>query len=575
MPLWKIAWRSIQRRLLASVLTSLSMALGVMLVVAVLLIIGVVDDSFRNNSSLGYDTIVGAKGGPLQMVLNTVFYLSRPVENLPFDFYQEFLPAHARAPDRTAVKGNDYGPSLEYFDGMNWRTVSGPVTIATGQDTLPVRTSIIADSTTERAEEFTLVVSVTSGNTYNKSARGVGRIMDATAPASTSNDEAVSASVKAEISEAEVSVDGVIVSGATEHAVFGIRLSKPVTADVVMELSLLDGRDGQYAVYVDKVVPVCLGDYYGEFRVVGTTGELFDFVYDVDRKLSYSFEAGRNFAETNSEHGFFEAILGAKVARETGIRVGDMIKPAHGSPEGKAHDEFEVVGILAASGSPVDRAVFVNMEGFNRIRDHLREDGSTEVTSLLVDTRGVMNSARLQNELNEGLQAQAVKPMFEIFKLFKQFVRPMRSLLLLITGMICVVSGVSILVSIYNSMSDRRREIAVMRSLGAGRGTVMAVVLMESVILAMAGGVFGWMSGHALIGLTGGIIEERTGVAVSPFDLAPPLDLTSLLGDSLTLKISSELWLVPGLIILAIIVGFLPALSAYRTDVAKALQSSP
>jgi putative ABC transport system permease protein len=215
------------------------------------------------------------------------------------------------------------------------------------------------------------------------------------------------------------------------------------------------------------------------------------------------------------------------------------------------------------------------MEGFNRIRDHLREDGSTEVTSLLVDTKSVMHSARLENELNEGLQAQAVKPMFEIFKLFKQFVRPMRSLLLLITGMICVVSGVSILVSIYNSMSDRRREIAVMRSLGAGRGTVMAVVLMESVILAMAGGVFGWLSGHALIGLASGNIEERTGVAVSPFDLAPPLDLTGLLGDSLTLKISSELWLVPGLIILAIFAGFLPALSAYRTDVAKALQSSP
>jgi len=145
----------------------------------------------------------------------------------------------------------------------------------------------------------------------------------------------------------------------------------------------------------------------------------------------------------------------------------------------------------------------------------------------------------------------------------------------LITGMICVVSGVSILVSIYNSMSDRRREIAVMRSLGAGRGTVMAVVLMEAVILAMTGGIFGWLSGHALIGLASGIIEERTGVVVSPFDLAPPLDLTSLLGDSLSLKISSELWLVPGLIILAIIVGFLPALSAYRTDVAKALQSSP
>ena len=61
----------------------LSMALGVMLVTAVLLIVGVVDRSFQTNSSLGYDTIVGAKGGALQLTLNTIYYLSRPVENLP------------------------------------------------------------------------------------------------------------------------------------------------------------------------------------------------------------------------------------------------------------------------------------------------------------------------------------------------------------------------------------------------------------------------------------------------------------------------------------------------------------
>ncbi len=525
MPLWKIAWRSIQRRSLASSLTAISMALGVALVVAVLLIHGVVADSFRSNSSLGYNMIIGAKGGRLQLVLNTVYYLSQPVENLPFEFYQEFLLADQRP----------------------------------------------------------------------------------------------------------------------------------------------DQRDGKFSGFVESVVPVCLGDYYLNYRVIGTTPGLFDFVYDAEEGKKYAFAAGRNFQTISDEFGFNEAVIGAKVARDTGLKVGDTINPSHGSPEGHAHDEFHIVGVLDSSGTPNDRAVFVNMEGFNRIRDHLDEadfqaepaggqgipaidvendtvvwpgkhsyeqgevveyddngnpeipglaNGSRyyvivvddksialaatqedarrgirtdildfgvgkhklakkEVTALLVRTQGPFHSARLKNEINEGLQAQAVLPIAEIYALFDLIVKPIQSLLLIISAMICVVSGVSILVSIYNSMSDRRHEIAVMRSLGAGRGTVMAIVLIESVILALAGGFLGWIAGHGLIGLARGKIEDQTGVLISPFDLAPAVDLGDLLGGSLGFKISVELLLVPGLVLLAIIVGFLPALAAYRTDVAKALSSSP
>ncbi|MEM8678309.1 MAG: ABC transporter permease, partial [Planctomycetota bacterium] len=75
MSLIRIAWRSIQRRGLASILTALSMALGVLLVVSVLLIMGIVGESFRNNSSLGYNMVLGAKGGQVQLVMNTVYYL--------------------------------------------------------------------------------------------------------------------------------------------------------------------------------------------------------------------------------------------------------------------------------------------------------------------------------------------------------------------------------------------------------------------------------------------------------------------------------------------------------------------
>src|SRR4051794_19620418 len=96
MSLFRIALRSILQRGVASLLTTFSMALGVMLVVAVLSIHGVVSQSFKNNASLGYNMIVGAKGGQEQLVLNTVFYLSKPVENIPYTYYLEFLKREER-----------------------------------------------------------------------------------------------------------------------------------------------------------------------------------------------------------------------------------------------------------------------------------------------------------------------------------------------------------------------------------------------------------------------------------------------------------------------------------------------
>src|ERR1700749_930630 len=104
MTLPKIAWRSIQQRSLASSLTALSMALGVALVVAVLVIGQVVEKSFASGNSLGYNIVVGAKGGRLDLLLNTVYYLNRPIENIPWDYYQEFL--HAK--DRSDHKDGKY-----------------------------------------------------------------------------------------------------------------------------------------------------------------------------------------------------------------------------------------------------------------------------------------------------------------------------------------------------------------------------------------------------------------------------------------------------------------------------------
>ncbi len=97
MPLWKIAWRSIQHRTLASGLTALSMGLGVALVVAVLVIYGVLDQTFKR-SAQGYDLIVAApQGSPLEVVLGTVFYSGYLTNTIPYDYYRRGLRGDARA----------------------------------------------------------------------------------------------------------------------------------------------------------------------------------------------------------------------------------------------------------------------------------------------------------------------------------------------------------------------------------------------------------------------------------------------------------------------------------------------
>ncbi len=330
MSIWKIAWRSIQQRALASSLTGLSMALGVMLVVAVLVIHGAINQSFLNNKGLGYNIVVGAKGGRLDLVLNSVYYLARPIENIPYTYYLEFT-------------------------------------------------------------------------------------------------------------------------------------------------------EGKFSSSVETAIPLCLGDTYHEFRVVGTSSDFFDKLDYGGNK--YTFASGRNFKP--DEH--FGAVVGAAAARSTGLKTGDKFQPSHsGGPEAKVHEEaFTITGVLDPTGTPNDRAVFVNMEGFYLIPEHRTDlEGPNakeaakepppidqrEVTSILVLNASIpgappeLLAPGLMSQINGEPVAQAVLPIREMSTLFVTFVDPMRMVLLSLTVMIVIVAGIGILVSIYNSMSERRHEIAVIRA---------------------------------------------------------------------------------------------------------------
>src|SRR5262245_41511540 len=201
MSLFRIALRSILQRGVASLLTTFSMALGVMLVVAVLSIHGVVSQSFRNNASLGYNMIVGAKGGQEQLTLNTVFYLSKPVENIPYTYYLEFL----KREERDRLQAQSFG----------------------------VRSQ--AD-------------------------------LDQTAQLLAASGQAGLAGAVLEKSIDRLGLELVPDTRAKSHF-------PPVET----------GRDGKYGLMTELAIPLCLGDYFGRFRVVGTTPDLFDnLVYDIE-----------------------------------------------------------------------------------------------------------------------------------------------------------------------------------------------------------------------------------------------------------------------------------------------------
>ncbi len=437
MSLWKIAWRSIQQRALASALTAVSMALGVALVVTVLVIHQVVDQSFRR-SAQGYNLIVGAKGGRLELVLNTVYHLGRPIENIPYKVY--------------------------------------------------------------------------------------------------------------------------------------------------LELS-----EGRYKPSVEVAIPVCMGDSYEGFPVIGTMPEMFTKLHYLEGQ-DYEFAAGNNFNAANE----FEAVIGFQVARKTGLTVGGTFRPSHGLIEkgehGHQHRPFTIAGVLAPTGTPMDRALFVNMEGFYHLEGHTRPasavhrppstvhlsannrpvppteseahdhdapvpDSQKRVTAILVCTKGDWQAESLAKQVDEEQPtAQAVLPAREISGLLDGIVGNIQLLLLVLAILVVVVAGIGILVSIYNSMNDRRHEIAVMRALGARRSTVVVVILLESILLSLGGGLLGLLLGHGLIGLLRPMIEDQTGVIVHALAFQ-----------------WVELILIPGLIGLATIVGYLPAVVAYRTDVAKSL----
>jgi len=320
---------------------------------------------------------------------------------------------------------------------------------------------------------------------------------------------------------------------------------------------------------VDVAIPYALGDNYRSFRIVGTTGEIFEVERGAGRHFTIA-APGRRFDPRRRE-----AVIGSQVAARTGLGIGDGFFAYHGMSmdESARHEgQYVVTGILEPTNSPADRVIWIPIEGVFRMGGHVlrgageeyqataREqipDEHKEVSAVLLRFKGGGAGAgfALQNQINrQGNVATLAWPVAQVMQdLFSKlfwFVR----ILEIVAYLVVVVSMGGILASLYNTMNERRREFAILRALGARRRTVCGAIVLEAAAIAALGAVGGFLVHGLVLGAAAYTIRIETGVVLEMFAYHPVL------------------WAAPlGILLLGALAGLLPAAKAYRTDVVRNL----
>ena len=336
---------------------------------------------------------------------------------------------------------------------------------------------------------------------------------------------------------------------------------------------------------VKQVIPLAMGDNVQGLRILGTNHDYLDL-------YAVKFAAGKAWEKP------FEVTLGSESAQILGLKLGDTFSGSHGISVGSHdHDQhaFRVTGILAPSGKVVDRLVLTSIESVWYTHDeaggaepdtttegeevsiaeeeeegtlaegidpHLLpvaargfpdSDQEREVTTLLIRYRNPMAAIQLPRMINSGTSMQAASPAFEMSRLF-ELLGVGISLLKGLALALVVIAGLSIFIALYNSLKERKYDLAILRTLGASRAQLVALVFLEGISLTILGAIFGIAFGHGFLAL---IVEFASQEVVSLVD-----PWIFLLEEGLIFGYA---------LAVGIIASLIPAWSAYQTSIAKQL----
>ncbi len=322
---------------------------------------------------------------------------------------------------------------------------------------------------------------------------------------------------------------------------------------------------------VEWVIPYSLGDSHRGFRVVATDASFYEH---------YRFRGNSKieFAEGASPQGIWDLVLGSQVAQTLGYSVGSSVVLAHGISEEASifeHDDkpFKVVGILKPTSTPIDRSLYIGLEGMEAIHSDW-QDGAPpakakaqkisnakkfeihQLTSFLLRAKTRIDSLRLQREILDYPKEplMAIIPGVAMAELWSG-IGYAETALQIVSSFVILVGILGLLTNLLTSLDQRRREMAILRVLGLGRRRMLGLMMVETFILTVAGIAVGIFVSYASLWGAQNWIQESFGFFLPVGPLA-----------------KNEIWYLLGLVTLGTVVSGIPAWRAYRGSLADGLQ---
>ncbi|EEX93407.1 antimicrobial peptide ABC transporter permease [Vibrio orientalis CIP 102891 = ATCC 33934] len=320
---------------------------------------------------------------------------------------------------------------------------------------------------------------------------------------------------------------------------------------------------------VDWAIPISLGDSHKGFRVMGTNHSYFEH-YRYGQKQNLAFNQGKEF------NGLFEAVIGADVARSLNYHVGSEMIIAHGiSDVGfSRHDNtpFKVVGILAPTGTPVDKTVHVSLEAIEAIHvgwesgANLGNNPSAEqllkmdfqpkqITAMMLGLKSKIQTFALQRQINTYAKEplSAILPGVALHELWGMM--SVAEQALMAVSVFVVIAGLlGMLSSLLTSLQERRREMAILRAMGARPRHVFSLLILEASVLTFIGLVAGTIGLYALLAVAAPLIQQQYGI------------------DLQMIALSQYEWLLLAAVQIAgTIIGFIPAFRAYKQSLSDGM----
>ena len=307
---------------------------------------------------------------------------------------------------------------------------------------------------------------------------------------------------------------------------------------------------------VGSSIKILYGDNYKGYRIVGAEKKFIDLYKGVIKE-------GKDWGKP------YEALVGSKVYEKLKINLGDELVSSHGLREtGQSHDEgtFKVVGLLKPSNSVIDQLIITSPQSVWDIHDthdhdhehehedeHEHENDDREITAMLIKFKSPMNIIQFPRQINENTNLQAAVPSYEISRLFKLFGFGIETLSYL-AYLIIIVSGFSLFINLFNSMRERKYEMALIRTLGASRLQLSTMIIFESLVLTISGFVLGLLFSRFGVMFVSSFMEESINYNLNSFKI-----------------LNEEYWLLVLSILIGIVSSLIPAIQVYKMNISKIL----